>query len=74
MPTLTLTLSQDWIARFDAYARDRYPWEGPGPDTRTTKDLYKEEIRVTKREILNFERNTRAEFGGTVLADLDDPT
>ena len=72
MAKITLTVSQEWVDRFELFARDDEPWDEPGPDTRTAALLFREWVTKTARyEILNFERNNRAKTGG---ASLPDPT
>lgn len=62
MLNLTLTVSQDWIDRFDAYIRDAEPWEGRGPDRRTTEELFRKWVgRYSRRDIRTYEGNKAAE-------------
>lgn len=70
MPSITLTVTQDWSDRFGDYARDADPWEGAGADPRNPAQLFREWVtRNAKYNILNYERNLRAETGGRVLPD-----
>ena len=71
MPSLRLTVSADWVARFDAMIRVYDEWEGPGPDKRTTAALFRKWVaQYARRDIRTYEGNIAAEAVGSV----GDPT
>ena len=72
MPTLTLTVSQDWVDRADAWLRfGDQPWEGEDADTRGTAEMFKRFIgSLVATRIDIYEGNLQAEQ----RVQVDQPT
>ena len=71
MPDITLSFTVEQVDRFDPFARDRYPWEGAGSDTRNARELFRIFVSTElRRGIKNFERNLRAEVGKIEFEDV----
>ncbi len=70
MPSLTITVSQDWVARFDAMIRSDRPWEDGGTDPRKTSELFLDWVRdYARRDIRRHEGNVAAE----AVTNVSDP-